>query len=293
MLARNPSRCAGFRQVGDLASAALVALGLALGAASLSACGAGHGGAPAMCARACDDGFACVAGGCLRNATTPELEAVDKYGLYKARRLVLAPTDAVYLAAGDTAPKGGETARVATLGRARDAGSVVLLRFALDVPPEATILGAYVVLDRAPAIDADPSPIALHAARIVQAWDAQSVSWGRAPFLSDARSPVTTVDDARTSVRLDVRILVQRWRAHARDDHGIAIVADRSSASGVAFTLADGAGASEERALALPVRSLRDTPPTFHSTAEAGEPSGETLPPLSPRGPRLEVYLRP
>jgi hypothetical protein len=249
-----------------------------------------------MCGRACDDGFACVAGECLRNATAPELEAVDKYGLYKARRLVLAPTDVVYLVPGDTAPKRGETARVATLGRERDAASIVLLRFALDLPPEATILGAYVVLDRAPAIDADPSPIALHAARIAQGWDAQSVSWGRAPFLSDARSPVTMVDDARTSVRLDVRLLVQRWRAHAPDDHGVAIVADRSSATGVTFTLADGAGASgmsEEGALSLPVRSVRDTPPTFHSTAEAGEPSAEALASASPRGPRLEVYLRP
>ncbi len=290
MLARIPA-AARAASVGSLARVAgLVGLAASLGCAHR----------PAMCSRTCDDGFACVAGECLRTGTVPDVEAVDKFGLYKARRLVLAPTDVVRLAPGDDAPKMGAAPRLATLGRARDASSLLLLRFALDLPPDVTVLDAQVVLDRAPAIDADPTPIALHAARISEPWDAQRVSWGRAPRLNDARSPLTTVDDARSSVRIDVRLLVQRWRRHAADDQGIAIVADRASVTGIAFALEDCAGASEERAPPLPVRTLKDTPPTFHTsaaTSEGGEVNGDARPslvgPRIPRGPRLELYVRP
>jgi hypothetical protein len=281
MLARIPGLHAARAAAGAAFAARVVPVAFAV--LALSACAR----RPAMCSRACDDGFACVSGECLRAATVPDVEALDRFGLYQARRLVITPVDIVRLAPGDTQ---GYAPRVATLGRERDRASVLLLRFAIDLPPESTILSAHVVLDRAPSSEADPSPIALHAARITQAWDARSIAWGRAPLLEDARTPVTTIDDARASVRIDVRALVRRWGRHATDDQGIGIVADRTSLTGVAFALADGGGATDDRTLVLPVRRVRDTPPTFHAAAEATEGPPD---PVLPRGPRLEIYVKP
>jgi len=101
---------------------------------------------------------------------------------------------------------------------------------------------------------------------------------------------MTTVDDARTQVRIDVRSLVRRWRLHAADDQGIALVVDRASPTGIAFALADGGGAKSDGALSLPVRTLRDTPPAFHGRAGAAEGFAEAR---GPNGPRLELYLTP
>jgi hypothetical protein len=67
------------------------------------------------------------------------------------------------------------------------------------------------------------------------------------PRLEETRSPSTTVTPAGGRlVRLDVRDLVQRWRARAKEDHGLAIVADDTSPTGTAFTLVQGQGARLE-----------------------------------------------
>jgi hypothetical protein len=252
---------------------------------ALSACAGAR--RPVMCTRTCDEGYECVAGECLRLGNHPDVEALDKFGLYKSRRLVLPAVDVLRLAPGDAE---GEVPRVATLGRARDGASLLLLRFALDLPPDATVIEAHVILDRAPASLSDPAPIALHAARIVEPWDARSVAWGRAPRLDESGAPLSIVDPARPSVRIDVRMIVSRWRRHAPEDQGIAIVADRMSATGLTFALADGAGGTEETPPIFPGRTLKDTPPTFHAPANALDVAGEAV---VPRGPRLEVYVRP
>jgi hypothetical protein len=238
-----------------------------------------------MCSRVCDQG-ACVAGECLRAGAVPAVEGRDRFGLYQARRLVLEPVEAVRLGPGDLR---GEVSRVVTLGRERDAASVLLLRFAVDLPPDTIVLEAHVVLERVQSVPADPQPIALHAARIVDPWGARSITWGRAPRLDDARLPVTTLEEAGAAARVDVVPLVRRWRGHATDDHGIAIVADRVSATGMAFAMADGSFGFDETPL-LPVRTLADSPPTFFAAAPASAGSGE---PAAPRGPRLELYVRP
>jgi hypothetical protein len=262
---------------------------LAVVLAALSGCG--HTGRPAMCTRTCDDGFACVSGECLRAGALSDVEALDKFGLYKARRIVVPAVEALRLAPGDTA---GEMPPVVTLGRKRDEAAVLLLRFALDLSPDATVLEAHVLLDRAPSLDADPTPIALHASRIVEPWDARLVSWGRAPRIEETRSPQTVVDLGRPQARIDVRSLILRWRRHGPDDQGIAIVADadanQGSVTGMAFVLADGAGATDEKGPVVPVRSLRDTPPTFHAAADVSEAPAEGL---VPRAPRLEIYVKP
>jgi hypothetical protein len=223
-----------------------------------------------------------VSGACLAPGTAPDVEALDKFGAYRARRLVLAPVAAVRLAPGDAE---GAAPRVATLGRARDAGSMLLLRFAVDLPPDAAVMGAYVLLDRVSSLDADPGAIALHAARIASPWDVRSIAWGRAPRLEDAHLPDTRADAGSGTVRLDVRALVQGWRQHAPDEQGIAIVADTTTPTGMTFAFADGVAGE----LSGPVSVRSPGPPSLFSSAE---PGGEaSVPPL--RGPRLELYLRP
>jgi hypothetical protein len=214
--------------------------------------------------------------------TIVEVEALDKFGAYRARRLVIEPVAAVRLAPGDAH---GEVPRVATLGRERDAGSILLLRFAIDLPPDAAIMGAYVVLDRVASVDPDPRAVPLHAARIVDPWDVRSIAWGRAPRLDDAHLPATRVDGARGTARIDVRSIVQRWRRHAPEDQGIAILADGASTTGMTFAFAD--GAPEDAPPALSVRS--PGPPSLYTTGDPAEGPSDPV----PRGPRLELYVRP
>jgi hypothetical protein len=214
----------------------------------------------------------------------PEVESLDKFGAYRARRLVIEPVAAARLAPRDAR---GEVSKVVTLGRARDAGSMLLLRFSLELVPETAIFDAHVVLDRAPSVQADPAAIPLRAARIIDPWDARSVAWGRAPRLGDARLPATVVNGARASVRIDVRSLVQRWRRHSPDDQGIAILADGASVTGMTFALADGGGASDDQASPLSVHA--PGPPSLFASSEPADGRVESY----PRGPRLELYVRP
>jgi hypothetical protein len=225
---------------------------------------------------------ACVAGACVPASAAPEVEALDKFGAYRARRLVVRPVDEVRLASGSDE---GQLPRVATLGRARDAGAMLLLRFAVDLPPGVAVMGAYLLLDRVPVVDPDPAGVSLHAARIVEPWVGRSTTWGRAPRLGDARLPATVATAASRTVRLDVRALVQRWRKHESDDQGIAVLADGSSATGMTFALADGVGES-----ASPVFSVRAPgPPSLYAVATGGD----SLPEPAIQGPRLELYVRP
>jgi hypothetical protein len=170
-----------------------------------------------------------VAGRCVAQGATA---AIDN-----GRRLLFAPVDAAFVprnrCCGDDGASGAD---LATLGRTRDGGALALLRFDVRLPPEAVLLEAYVVLQRATDVDADPVLIDLHAARIVDPWDSGSVTWARAPRLEEVGAPVTRVSaDAGSLVRLEVRDLVQRWRRRSPDDFGVAVVADGTSATGVAF----------------------------------------------------------
>ncbi len=125
---------------------------------------------------------------------------------------------------------------LATLGKGD--GALVLLRFAITLPPEADVLEAYLLFRQADAVDADPDPILLHAARVTDPWDGRSVTWAHAPRLVEVGAPVTRVGAATGRiVRLDVRAIVQRWRRRPGEDFGIAVVAEGPSATGVTFAL--------------------------------------------------------
>ena len=176
----------------------------------------------------CNGKGACVAGRCQVEKPTVK-PAVDS-----ARRLVVRPVDLAYLRCGD-GPSGGALPPVFALG---SGGGKLFLRFAVSVPRTANIVEAYVVLHRSPVVDDDPTPISLHATRIVESWKGGSISWALQPRSTDTRSPSTLVEPAGGSlVRLDVRDLVRQWARRDPADHGIAVVAENESRTGTTFAL--------------------------------------------------------
>jgi len=221
-------------RAGAVFRGASAALGLAsVGALALAAPACARPALMCTSAADCGDVSSCVAGRCVAHGAVPAIAA--------ARRLVYAPIDVGYVgASADGACDGCAPPAIAVLGRGGSgSGARVLLRFAVPLSPDETVLEAYLLLDRAPGVDADPAPIALHAAPIVEPWSGADVRWARQPRTADAASPVTRVPATASSpVRLDVRGLVERWRRRDGSDLGVAVVADESTPSGIAFALA-------------------------------------------------------
>jgi hypothetical protein len=216
---------------------------------------------PRMCVSEAECGTqaACVAGRCVARGATPAIDS--------ARRLLFSPVDVGWAHRGGAAD--GSPA-VATLGRGD--GAMLLLRFAIPLPRETTVLEAYLLLDRVPDATVDPAPIALHTARIVGAWDSRSLTWGAQPPIQEVGGPVTRVAGASGStVRLEVRELLQRWRKRERDDFGLAVVADGRSSTGVSFAL-------------VPYDVPADRRDPVLATAAGARSELE--------GPRLEAYVR-
>jgi hypothetical protein len=211
---------------------------------------------PAECAK----DFACVTGQCLRDGAIPAIS--------ESRRIVLAPEDAAVLEPGEP-PSGGALPMMFTLGRASERGSTLLLSFDLRLWKIKSILRASVLLDRSDAVIADPAPISLHADAILAPWDARRVRSSTAPPLEDVRSPRTVVwSSGRTVVRVDVTALAVRWLARDSPFHGVAIVAENTSPTGVAFAIgALSVPELDSRGLAAPSRDV-------------------------PRPPRLELYVQ-
>jgi hypothetical protein len=184
---------------------------------------------PRMCdtRSGCPAHMACVVGRCQREGADPAIMAT--------RRIVLDPTAIAYLRRGDPASGAGAVG-LFTLGRRGDGDELLLLRFEAPLAADAVVVEAYVLLERSDAVDMDPTPIGLYAARVVGAWDPRAVSWATQPSLQEVRSPVTLVPAAGQSlVRVDVRGLVKAWQRHDPRDQGIGIVADNASTTGATF----------------------------------------------------------
>ncbi|HTB76309.1 MAG TPA: DNRLRE domain-containing protein [Polyangiaceae bacterium] len=293
--AKRPGRyraCGGFalRRLGAMGGACLVSLALvslapvALALAALAAIGAC---APSawMCTRAedCAATSSCVAGRCVAHGAAVAIST--------ARRVLYDPVAVGYVR------RGGEASLPAMVALGRGDGAIAFLRFSVSLPPEAGVVEAYLLLDRVAAVDPDPQPIALHAARIVEPWDPQSLSWAVQPRVEEVGAPVTRVLPASGAiVRLDVRELVERWRRRRGTDFGLAVV---SEALGRART-AEGADASAASAAAPDARP--DAPQERQGMAFAlaagaggGERGREGRGPgegEGPSAPRLELYLR-
>jgi hypothetical protein len=176
----------------------------------------------------CGSQASCVAGRCVAQGGVPAIAT--------ARRLLFAPADVAYLRRGDGA--GRIAPALVMMGRGD--GALALLRFSIPLAADTKVLEAYLLFERSVAVDADPTPVTLRAARILDAWDGRSTSWARQPRVEDIGAPVTEVSaSSGPIVRIDVRSLVQRWRRRSGADEGIALIADGGGATGMAFALAD------------------------------------------------------
>lgn len=243
-------------------SASVVALAGALAAA------------PAACAirdrmcvapNECGGAAVCVAGRCQLRDGSPAIAEQGEAGASAVRRVVAEPVDVAYLSPGAPEPA-GRVPPLVVLGRGD--GARLLLRFSVPIAPEEEVVEAYLLLSRSDVVDADPAPITLHVRRIAEAWDSRTVRWALQPRLMETGAPATVVTPAgRGVLRLDVRGLVSRWSRRENDEHGLAVVEDAPSATGLAIAAVD--------------------------VPAGGELAGRPLPPPPAlAGPRLELYLR-
>jgi hypothetical protein len=222
----------------------------------------------------CGKTSACIAGRCQPTLKDDAGHPVPPViSSPQVRRIVVLPTDIAYVSSrGEGDPS--DLPPVLMLGRSGD-GAALLLRFAVPIAPEETVVEAYVLLDRADVVETDPKPISLHAARIIDAWDGRSISYARQPRFEETGSPGAIVSGAgRPLVRIDVRALVTHWKARDPRDQGVIIMADDTSRTGMAFAASS---------------SVLDQGPT---SMLGSIPEDEAKNAWAPAPPRLELYLR-
>ncbi len=190
----------------------------------------------------------------------------------QVHRVVASPTDIAYVSTNRSGNP-SDLPPVLVLGRSGDSAAL-LLRFAVPIAPEESVVEAYVLLDRADVVETDPKPISLHAARIIDAWDGRSISYARQPRWEETGSPGAIVSGAgRPLVRIDVRDLVTHWKERDPRDQGLVILSDETSRTGMAFAAAS---------------SVVDEGPT----SMLGTVPDESRSTWAAAPPRLEVYLR-
>jgi hypothetical protein len=218
-------------------------------AAALAALAASCGPPPQrMCTAASDCGgssSSCVAGRCIATGAVPAIST--------ARRVVYEPVDVGYVRRGGPEPRGTPAAGAfATFGVPGEPRMFV--RFEVALRPDETLIEAFLAIERAPDVAADPATITLHAAPVVERWDGRLVSWGSQPRIEELglpRTPVSAAGGAR--VRLDVRALLERWRRQRSSGEGVslAVLSDGESASGVTFAATPGRSRGPELELYL------------------------------------------
>ncbi len=269
-------------------------------ACGLALAGAAFGGVacvqrPRMCAAATECPAAagiCVAGRCQPGGdagTTPTIAEQGDSGAV-VRRLVVAPVDVAWLRRGDGVRAASAMPALFTLGRASDGGAVLLTRFSVPLARETQIVEAYLLLGRSDAADTDPSPVSLHATRIVDAWDSLAVSWSTQPRTEEAAAAATRVDGtSRVLVRIDVRPIVARWLQHDRRDQGIAVIAEGTTATGIPFAFLPTQPSGGPRPPASGVQAPAIA--VFQERPDRGGPAGDA-PPAELLSPRLELYVK-
>lgn len=210
-----------------LVCAAIVAL------ASLGDLGcAASAGLGRVCEGGCEAGKACFTGRC--RATDEAPAPTD------TRRVVLAPSDLAVIAAGSLAAALPETI---TLGRAEGGTVALLLRFAAPWRDDADVLSAFVVLDPLGSAPPASQPATFEAARILEPWRGDVVSWGRQPRLDLPLLSAVIRAIPGTPVRVDVTGLVRDWAKRRADDHGLALLVHGEDPIGSAFTMGVTGGA--------------------------------------------------
>jgi hypothetical protein len=185
-----------------------------------------------VCEGGCEAGLSCFSGRC--RATDEAPAPTD------TRRVVLAPSDVAVIAAGSAPSSVPETI---ALGRAEGGTVALLLRFAAPWQDDADVLSAFVVLD--PLASAPPAaqPTTFEAARILEPWRGDVVSWGRRPRLDLPLLSAVIRAIPGTPVRVDVTGLVRDWSKRRADDHGLALLVHGDDTVGSAFTMGITGGA--------------------------------------------------
>jgi hypothetical protein len=244
---------------------------------------------PRMCSAAseCFAGSQCVAGRCQLTSDggwIPQISEQSDAGAI-VRRVVVSPVDVAWMKPGDGTNEASAMPAIFPLGRRADGNAVLFVRFAVPLARETQVVEAYLLLARSESMDADPTPISLHACRIAERWDSRSLSWATQPRIEDLGLATSRVDgQSPTLVRLDVRRLVAKWAEHDSRDQGIAVVAEGESATGVPFAYQPSSTQ----------RGVQPQAPGITGVVERAErasaaPEGATVELLSPR---LELYLK-
>ncbi len=175
-----------------------------------------------MCDRPnqCPGGASCVAGRCEAAKLSPSVA--------DAERKIYEPTAVTAVSAS------GESASV---GEARIGGGAILFtKFAVEIPKEAVIVEAYLLLQRA-ADDTNVPPFSLHARPVLEEWDSGSIRRSHVPPLGLSRTAETRVFDlSPRTIRIDVMDIVTKWQRGARP-LGIAVEGTGPTGAGAPFLL--------------------------------------------------------
>ncbi|MGH7326804.1 MAG: DNRLRE domain-containing protein, partial [Polyangiaceae bacterium] len=151
----------------------------------------------------------------------------------RVERMVISADRIAAIASGESDPHGAIAGEL-VLGRA-DADRRLFFHFPVTLPENGALKSASLLLTRSAAVDMTGA-IELHAMRVIDPWDARSISWPLQPRIEEARAPHAIVTPAGAKiVRIDVAEIVKAWPAHDPSDRGLAVVADRSTASGASF----------------------------------------------------------
>lgn len=164
----------------------------------------------------CDGPQACVYGRC-RPASRPPVHL-------EAQRITLAAADWIGLSASD-GPVRPPRAEQITLGDPRRGEDLLLLRFAAELPTDAQVERALLVLDALPRCARRPARVRVELQHVLSPWRSTTASWTQRPKLGLPMKATTFPVLPARPLRLDVTALLEGWRSHRNRYHGIGLSA--------------------------------------------------------------------
>jgi hypothetical protein len=121
------------------------------------------------------------------------------------------------------------------LGGTTRASAVVLLRFPTPWGKRVRIARAFLTLEPAPGAIAEPHPVLVSVARVLEPWSAPEASWQRLPRLSGFEANAYTGIGPAKALRIDVTAIVQRWALGRSNDQGLALTASSDAPVGSSY----------------------------------------------------------
>ena len=174
----------------------------------------------------CGKGRICSLGRCRKKGTIPVSA--------KPAKLTFKPVDLAWInESGIVGPS--ELGPTITLGK-RGVTETLLMRYAVELPEDAKVQRALLVLDSMPDCARRPGRIALELAHVLSPWRSAQLTRGNQPRLDlPMRVADTTATPARP-LRIDVTEVVRAWAEDRKRYHGIALIANGTSDTGACFT---------------------------------------------------------